>query len=251
MTKIVIIVQARLGSTRFPKKVLKLIQKKSMIWHVINRLKQVSDIDNIILATTTKKEDTVLINIAKNNDVDYFQGKTSNVLNRFYECTKKFDADVVIRITADCPLIDPKLIQQMLNFYVNNNFDYVSNTIKPTYPDGLDVEIFSFQVLKKTFESAKLQSELEHVTPYIKKNPKKFKLFNFENTRDYSNIRLTVDEPDDLKFIRQIYKKLESETSSFNKIIKIISSEPKLLKINQHIPRDSGYLKSLKNDEKI
>jgi len=250
--KIIIIIQARLDSTRFPKKVLKLIQKKSMLWHVINRLKKIPKIDNIVLATTKRKEDLILINIAKLNNIDYFQGKTNNVLNRFYDCAKKFDADLIIRITSDCPLLDPKLIQKMLNFYLRNNYDYLSNTLKPTFPDGLDVEIFSFKVLKKAFDLCKWKSETEHVTPYIKNNPKKFKLYNYENTKDLSNIRLTVDEPKDLLLIRHIYKKLKPKTIfSLDEVLKIILANPKLLQINQNIPRDYGYAESLKNDKKI
>lgn len=250
--KKIIIIQARLGSTRFPKKIIKLIQQKPIIWHVINRLKTIPKIDKIVLATTIKKEDSVLIKIAKQNNIDYFQGKTNNVLNRYYECAKKFDADVIIRITSDCPLIDPKLIQKMLNFYLNHNCDYLSNTLKPTFPDGLDVEIFSFETLKKAHKLSNLKSELEHVTPYIKKNPKKFQLFNYENKTDLSNIRLTVDETKDLILIRYIFKKLKPKIIfSLDEILKVISNEPKLLQINQHIQRDYGYLKSLKNDTKI
>jgi|TARA_B100000749_G_C18373043_1_gene442609 spore coat polysaccharide biosynthesis protein SpsF (cytidylyltransferase family) len=250
--KIIIIIQARIGSTRFPKKVLKLIQQKPVIWHVINRLKQIPKIDNIVLATTKKKEDKILIKIAKQNAINHFQGKNNNVLNRFYECAKNFDADIIIRITSDCPLIDPNLIKKMLNFYMHNNYDYLSNTIIPTFPDGLDIEIFSFSALEKASIFAKWRSEIEHVTPYIKKNPKKFKLFNYENLKNSSHIRLTIDEPVDLKLIRQIYKKLKPKlVFSLDEVLKIISSEPKLLLLNQHIKRDFGYYKSSQNDKSI
>ncbi|KAF6246728.1 acylneuraminate cytidylyltransferase [Nitrosopumilus sp. b3] len=250
--KIVLIIQARTGSTRFPEKVLKLIQKKSMIWHVINRVKQIPKIDVIVLATTKKKEDLVLVNIAKNNDIQYFQGKTHNVLDRFFQCAKKFNADIIIRITSDCPLIDPKLIQQMLHVYLNHDYDYLSNTIKPTFPDGLDVEIFSFQALEQAFHSAKWKSEIEHVTPYIKKNSKIFKIFNYENKKNFSNIRLTVDEPLDLKLIRKIYKKFRPKLIfSLNDIIKIISNDPNFFLINRDLERDAGYKKSLQYDKQI
>ena len=250
--KVIIIIQARLGSTRFPEKVLKLIQQKPMIWHVINRLKQIPKINNIVLATTKKKEDEILIKIAKQNAIDYFQGKTSNVLNRFYECAKNFDADIIIRITSDCPLVDPNLIKKMLNFYMHNNYDYLSNTITPTFPDGLDIEIFSFSALEKASIFAKWRSEIEHVTPYIKKNPKKFKIFNYENPKNLSHIRLTVDEPADLKLVRQIYKKLKPKrVFSLDEILNIILSEPKLLLLNQNIQRDFGYYKSFQNDKLI
>ena len=163
-----------------------------------------------------------------------------------------FDADIIIRITSDCPLIDPNLIKKMLNFYMHNNYDYLSNTIIPTFPDGLDIEIFSFSALEKASIFAKWRSEIEHVTPYIKKNPKKFKLFNYENLKNSSHIRLTIDEPVDLKLIRQIYKKLKPKlVFSLDEVLKIISSEPKLLLLNQHIKRDFGYYKSSQNDKSI
>jgi spore coat polysaccharide biosynthesis protein SpsF (cytidylyltransferase family) len=161
--KIIVIIQSRLGSTRLPKKVIKSIQQKTIILHVINRLKAIPKIDNIVLATTKKNEDSILIKIAKQNNIDFFQGKTNNVLNRYYECAKKFNGDIIIRITSDCPLLDPKLILKMLNFYLNNNYDYLSNTIKPTFPDGLDVEIFSFKTLARAHKLSKLKSEFEDI----------------------------------------------------------------------------------------
>ena len=250
--KIILVIQARTGSTRFPHKVLKLIQNKPMIWHVINRVKKIPKIDNIILATTKKKSDLILTKIAKKSDIDYFQGETNNVLSRYFQCAKYFDADIIIRITSDCPLIDPKLIENMLNYYLKHNYDYLSNTLKPTYPDGLDVEIFSFNALEKAFSLAQWKSEIEHVTPYIKKNPKIFKLYNFENSKNLSNMRMTVDEPPDLKLVRSIYQKLKpKKIFSLNEILKIISDNPKILSSNENFKRDSGYEKSVKNDQKI
>jgi len=250
--KIILVIQARTGSTRFPQKVLKLIQNKPMIWHVINRVKKIPKIDNIVLATTKKKSDLVLTKIAKRSNINYFQGETNNVLSRYYECAKHFDADIIIRITSDCPLIDPKLIDKMLNYFLEHNYDYLSNTLKPTFPDGLDVEIFSFIALEKAFSLAQWKSEIEHVTPFIKKNPKIFKLFNFENSKNLSNMRMTVDEPIDLKLVRSIYRKLKpKKIFSLNEILKIISANPKILLSNKNIKRDSGYKKSVKYDQKI
>ncbi len=244
-----IIIQARTGSHRLPKKVLASIEKKPMIWYVINRLKKVNEIDQIILATTKKKEDEKLIQIANNCDIEIFQGKANDVLDRYYNCSLKFNADPIIRITADCPLIDYVIINKMLKIFKLNKFDYICNNLPPTFPDGLDVEIFSFKSLKKSFEKAELKSEREHVTPFIRKNKNNFKIYNYENRKDLSKYRFTVDEKEDLKFIRKIFAKFPPQTNIVLKdILKVLDKNPELLKINNRIIRNEGYLKSLKKD---
>ena len=246
-----IIIQARTGSHRLPKKVLASIEKKPMIWHVINRLKKVNGIDQIILATTKNKEDEKLIQIANNCDIEIFQGKANNVLDRYYNCSIKFNADPIIRITADCPLIDYEVINKMLQIFKLNKFDYICNNLPSTFPDGLDVEIFSFKSLKKSFEKAKLKSEREHVTPFIRKNKNNFKIYNYKNKKDLSKYRFTVDEKEDLKFIRKIFTKFQPQTNIvLNDILKVLDENPELLKINNKIIRNEGYLKSLKKDIK-
>lgn len=247
-----IIIQARTGSHRLPRKVLASIERKPMIWHVVNRLKKVNGVDQIILATTRKKEDEKLIQIANDCDVRIFQGKANDVLDRYYNCAIKFNADPIIRITADCPLIDYDIINKMLKIFELNKFDYVCNNFPPTFPDGLDVEIFSFKSLKKSFEKAKLRSEREHVTPFIRKNENNFKVHNYKNKKDLSKYRFTVDEKEDLKFIRKIFTKFQPQTNIILKdILKILDENPELLKINNKIIRNEGYLKSLKKDIKL
>jgi spore coat polysaccharide biosynthesis protein SpsF len=247
--KISIIIQARVDSKRLPNKILKEIIGKPMILHIINRLKKIKNIDQIILATTNKKEDDVIADIAKKNNIFIFRGDDNDVLKRFYDCAIHFEADPIIRITADCPLIDPSLVNEILNFYLNNNYDYVSNTIHPTYPDGLDTEIFSFSSLKNATKNATLPSEREHVTPYIKKHQTIFKSFNFQSTDDLSHIRLTVDEKEDLKLIRQIYSILNSKVDfTLNDVLNLIQKKPELLQINSKFKRNEGYLESLSKD---
>ena len=244
-----IIIQARTGSHRLPKKVLTSIERKPMIWHVINRLKKVNRVDQIILATTRKKEDERLIQIANDCGIEIFHGKANDVLDRYYNCALEFNADPIIRITADCPLIDYEIINKMLKFFKSNQFDYVCNNLPPTFPDGLDVEIFSFKSLKKSFEKAKLKSEHEHVTPFIRKNKNNFKIYNYKNKKDLSKYRFTVDEKEDLKFIRKIFTKFQPQTNIVLKdILKVLDKNPELLKINNGIIRNEGYLKSLKKD---
>jgi len=163
MSKITAIIQARTGSNRFPKKMLHKIDNETMIWHVINRIKNVKSIQQIVLVTTEREEDQKLLEIAKKSEINGFVGKEIDVLDRFFQCAKKFDADPIIRITGDCPLIDPFLIEKMIQFFVENKFDYISNRIEPTFPDGLDTEIFTFHAIEKAKLNARLKSDLEHV----------------------------------------------------------------------------------------
>jgi len=247
-----IILQARLGSKRFPGKTCKNINGQPMIWHVINRLKQVKQVSQIILATTKEKQDKILLDIASNEKIKRFSGSSDNVLERYYQCAKKFSIDPIIRITGDCPLIESQLIDEMAIFFHKNNYDYVSNTLEPTFPDGLDVEIISFKTLKILNEKSKLKSEREHVTSYIKKHKSEFRIFNFKNNEDLSNFRWTVDEKEDLEFIRKIYS-LNNLKPNFNMydVLKNISENPELLQINKNIKRNEGYYKSLQNDHEI
>ena len=250
--KITVMIQARTGSTRFPKKTLELIEKKPMIWHVINRVKKIKSIEQIALITTRKNSDKILLKIANENGIFGFAGDVHDLLNRHYQCALKINADPIIRITSDCPLTDPKLVEKILDFYLNNDYDYVSNVIKPSYPDGLDVEIFSFSALKNAVKNAKLMSEREHVSPYFMKNPEKFKIYNVENKKNLSHLRWTVDQIEDIKFIRKIYSRMKPKTVfSMNDVLKIIHNEPNLQKINSQFKRNEGYVKSLRNDRKI
>jgi len=242
-------IQARIGSSRFPKKVLKLIENRPMIWHVINRVNQIRNVQQKILLTTENKEDKVLLKIAKDSGIIGFSGNESDVLLRFYKCGLQYDADPIIRITGDCPLVDPSLVEEIVEFYLENNYDYVSNTLELSYPDGLDVEVFSFDTLKKMNTKAKLLSEREHVTPYIKNNIHKFNVFNFKNDADLSDQRWTVDEKRDLEFIKKIYAEMRpKKIFSKNEVLDIISKNPQILKINEGIKRNEGYRKSLQND---
>ncbi|MHA7733139.1 cytidylyltransferase domain-containing protein [Nitrosopumilus sp. S6] len=247
--KSTVIIQARTGSSRLPRKVLSKIQSKTMIWHVINRAKKIKNIDQIVLATSSHSSDRILVKIAKNEKIFSYTGSEKDVLDRFYNASQEFDADPIIRITADCPLIDPNLISKMLSFFQENKFDFIANNINPTFPDGLDASIFSFSTLEKTWKKAKLRSEREHVVPYMIKQNSNFKIFSYENSTDLSHYRWTVDEKDDLIFVRKIFRLLKPNfLFSTKDILKIIKQNPNLLKINSGITRDEGYKKSLKND---
>lgn len=252
MSKTTIIIQARIGSKRFPRKVISKIQGEYMISHIINRTKCVKAVNQIILATTKKDEDKILLDIAKNQNIFSFAGDEKDVLKRYFLAAEKFNADPIIRITGDCPLCDPKIIQKLIKIFNEKKIDYVSNRIIPTFPDGLDVEIFSFKALKKAEKEAKLQSEREHVTPYIYNNKKKFSIFNVKNKKDLSLFRWTVDEKKDLVFVKKIFEAMEPKKIFFMKDVeKVLKENPEFIKINNHISRDEGYLISKKSDEKI
>ena len=255
---IAVIIQARTGSTRLPKKVLADIGGKPMLWHIIERIKRAKNVNKIIVATTNKKNDKEIIEIAKKSGAKSFAGSEKDVLDRYYRTAKIYGADIIVRITGDCPFADPEIIDKTINFFKKNNFDYVSTghitkqIYEPNYPVGLNTEVFNFSALKKAWEEAKLPSEREHVTPYIWKNDKLFKIKTINSGPNFSQMRWTVDEERDLEFVREVYKRLYPVTKIFlmQDILDLFKKEPHLLEINKGIKRDEGNLKSLKKDKK-
>ena len=200
--KVTIIIQARQDSTRFKNKILKKINGKEIILNLISRLKKCKKINDIIVAIPNNLRNKNLSNLLKSNNIKIFKGSEKNVLKRYYDCSVYNNIKHILRITSDCPLIDPKIIDQMYNVYDNNDVDYLSNTIDRTFPDGLDAEFFSFKTLKKTYENAVSAEDKEHVTSYIKRT-NLFKKKNYFNKDDNSHIRLTLDYKEDLKIIKK------------------------------------------------
>ncbi len=246
--KVVAIIQARTGSTRLPNKVLKSLLGKPVIWHVINRVKKSGLIDQIVLATTNKKEDLKLVEIASEMSIGSYVGSEKDVLDRYFQAATEYKADVIVRITADCPLHDPNVIDLVIKEYLDGEYDYVSNTLEYTFPDGYDVEVFSFSALKEAHENAKLPSEREHVTPYMRKN-EKFKKKNAYSKKKYPLYRCTLDQSEDYEFITKIYMGMKKEMFYIDDVINYLDSHPELLKINQWIKINEGYLKSLEEDK--
>jgi glutamate-1-semialdehyde 2,1-aminomutase len=200
---ILAIIQARVDSVRFPGKVLKKVKKLSIIEILHKRLSKSKMISKIVVAIPSDKSNQKLGLFLKNKKIKVFKGNKGNVLHRYYSAAKKFDADIIIRITGDCPLVDANLVDHAINIYQTKKCDYVSNTILPTFPDGLDVEVFSFKALKLANKLAKTQDDKEHVTTYIK-NSKKFQKINFKHTKDYSKENWTIDEQVDYDFFKKI-----------------------------------------------
>jgi spore coat polysaccharide biosynthesis protein SpsF (cytidylyltransferase family) len=246
------IVQARMGSSRLPGKVLmKLNENCSTLDFILNQLSFSTLIDKTIIATTNLEEDLVIEQFAKNSKIEYFRGDSDDVLDRYYNCAKRFQLDTILRITSDCPLIDPKIIDQVIRKYQSGKYDYVTNTLTRTYPIGTDVEIFSFTTLEKAWKNATLPSEREHVTPFIRNKKLDFIVGNLENDKNLGHLRWTLDRQEDLHLIKEIIAKIDKNPILTNDILNLFSAEPELVKINEHIPQNDGMLKSLKKDEEF
>jgi spore coat polysaccharide biosynthesis protein SpsF len=221
-----------------PGKIFKTLAGKQMLWHVANRLSYAKMIDKIIIATTTLPKDDQVEQFCKVNGISFFRGSSNDVLSRYYEAAKIYNAEIVIRVTSDCPVIDPYIIDAMLTQFINeDHIDYLSNSIRRTFPRGLDAEIFTFSALEKTYNEAKLDYEHEHVTPYIYNNPDKFIIKNYANDTDFSFHRWTVDTEEDFKLIETIYNSLYKPGNIFlfKDILQLLERRPELTKLNQDI----------------
>lgn len=252
---IAIIIQARMSSIRLPGKVLKKIKGKTLLEILVERLRHCKKINKIIIATTTNKKDLAIVELAKKINCPYFVGDENDVLDRFYQVAKKFRVDIIVRITGDCPFHDPKLVDDIIGFYLKNKdkYDYVSNVDPPTFPDGLDLWVFPFRTLERAWKEAKLKSEREHVCPYIWKNPHLFRIGHYESNIDYSDLRWTVDDATDFEFIKKVFEGLYQERCIFGmeEILDFLEKNPELYRTQKGKIRDEGYLKSLKEDKKF
>lgn len=247
------IIQARLCSTRLPGKVMRPILGRPILVYVIERVKKAKRVAQIIVATTRKREDSKIARLASKLKTEIYRGSEDDVLDRFYQAARLFRTKHMVRITADCPLIDPEVIDKIVDSYFKSGADYCSNTLEVTFPDGQDTEVFSFQALQEAWQNAKLLSEREHVTPYIKKNPERFKLVSVKNEVDLSEKRWTLDTKEDFKFIKAVLEALYPKNSDFTMkdVLRFLEENRHLEEINRHIVRDEGYLKSLKEDRKV
>lgn len=248
------IIQARTNSKRLDKKVLADIAGKPMVQWVIERVKAAVFVNKVILATTVDKSDDELATFAKTLGVEVFRGSENDVLDRYYQAARFYSVDIVVRITADCPLLDPTLIDKVLTVFLEGDCDYAS-LARPisTFPDGLDSEVFYFEVLERVWKEATFASEREHVTPYIWTHPETFGVRRINYPEDLSAMRWTVDEERDLQFVREVYRHLgdgKERTFRMSKVLKVLERDPKLLQINQGIERDSEYKNLIKKERK-
>ncbi len=243
-------IQARLSSTRFPGKVLKPILGRPMLEMQIERVKLCETIDRVVVVTSTHPDDQQIVNLCKQINTDVFCGNLENVLDRFYQAAKKFKPDHVVRLTGDCPLIDPKAVDNMVQLYLEQDGDYGTNCMPPTYPDGLDAEIFSYRALELAINEAFLPSHLEHISLFFEEQPERFKIVNFANNADLSYLRWTVDEPEDFEFVKNVFEALYPSNQLFGMadVLELLRKRPELTSLNKHFIRNEGLIKAKEKD---
>lgn len=251
MNKTIIVTQARIGSSRFPEKVLQTLGDSTLLGVHLERLKKSKLANQIIVATTHENKSDQIISIANNAGIEAFQGSTEDVLDRFYQSVVHHNPDYVVRVTSDCPLIDAQLIDKVISMVQDNKLDYGANILIENFPDGQDVEVFTFKALKKAWEEATLLSDREHVTPYIRKNTDfnkctMFKAMNYNAPENFNHVRMTVDEPSDLETVAVLLQKLGTD-QDWKSYTQYILDHQEMLE-NQKIIRNEGYLKSLNKE---
>ncbi len=236
---ILVIVQARMTSTRLPGKVLKKVLNKPLLAYQIERLQRVTLADKIVIATTSNETDKPIVELCQDFYITYFRGSEEDVLARYYLAAKKYQADLVVRVTSDCPLIDPKIIDKVIQFYLDSQpkYHYVSNCLTRTYPQGMDTEVFSFQVLEEAFKEANKQPDREHVTPFIHRQPERYSLGCVTYGENCSQYRWTVDTPEDFELIKRIIESLYPIKPDFSleDCLKLLSEYPQWSDINAHV----------------
>lgn len=237
------IIQARVGSTRLPNKTFARLAGKPLIWHVVDRLKFSKNINKIIVATTILPEDNLIEDWCVENNCSFFRGSEDNVLNRFYETAKCYDVENIVRITADDPFKDPEIIDRIIELFLSNKLDFAYNNNPPTFPEGLDTEVFSFKALETANKFASNPFEKEHVTQYFYKNLNLFKSMNYTHSQNLSYLRWTIDTEKDLDMARKVYKELYVDSKIFlmHEILHLIKEKPHLGTINSDVKRSAMY----------
>jgi len=233
------IIQARMGSTRLPGKILKEVNGKPLLAYQIDRVRQSKCIEKIVIATTVEQKDDQIVAFCEQYNVEYYRGSENDVLARYYEAAEQFGGDIIVRLTSDCPIIDPVVIDETIRYYIDHasEFDYVSNTIERTYPRGLDTEVFSEGALEKSYKDAILERDREHVTAYMYSNPEKFRIGSISNPQNLGNHRWTVDTSEDFQLVELILSNLYSENQFFNMrdVIELLDKHPDWVQLNYHI----------------
>ena len=254
------IVQARMGSTRLPGKIMMSVRDKPLLYYNIRQVLQSKKIDKLIIATTNLSRDDEIVKFVDLYGIEVFRGSEDDVLDRYFHCAKEFKLDAIVRITSDCPLVDPEIIDRCIEKFENENLDYLSNTNKQIdddwiydpcgFPPGFGVEVFTFNTLENAWKNTEKPFDREHVTQYILDNPKKFKIGGLENQEDFSDLRLTLDYQVDFDLIKLVIENFpDDEIYNLKKIISFFDDNSHLKLINSHIQFDTGYLKSLEEDK--
>jgi spore coat polysaccharide biosynthesis protein SpsF len=239
--KTVIVTQARYGSSRFPGKILKKIGNRSLLQIHLERLKRSKQASQVFVATTHEVEAKEILSIAVTSGCSSYQGSLHDVLDRFYQAVKDEQPDVVVRVTSDCPLNDPQLIDEMVEVFKKSDLDYLSNVHPPTFPDGIDIEIFTFAALEKAWSESENEKDREHVTHYFYTHPEFFKLGNFPcGEGDFSKVRLTVDYPEDFLVFEALVSKI-GDSEVWRKYAEILKNDEMLVSLNQSRKRNEGF----------
>jgi spore coat polysaccharide biosynthesis protein SpsF len=248
--KVSAIIQARMGSSRLPGKSLMDICGQPLLGHIVDRVAACKKVDSIVVATTSGPEDDVLADLARTKRTNLYRGSADDVLDRYYQAALRERCDVVVRITADDPFKDPSIVDLVIGTLIADSAtDYASNTLTLTYPEGLDVEVFRQSALACAWREAKLKSEHEHVTPFIWKQPERFKIVRVTQPVDQSHLRWTLDYPEDLEFTRAVYQRLYRGTIfSTQQILDLLEREPALSAINRGFTRNAGYIKTVQEE---
>jgi glutamate-1-semialdehyde 2,1-aminomutase/spore coat polysaccharide biosynthesis protein SpsF len=245
VANVVAIIQARMSSTRLPGKSLAAIEGRPMLWHVIEGVKRAKLVDRVVVATSTNGADDAIEKLCRDDGVACYRGSEDDVLDRYYVAAREEKAGVIVRITADCPLIDAEVIDRVVRRFQLGDVDYASNTIVQSYPDGLDVEVFSFAALEKAWREARRTSEREHVTPYMRTEKFHSATVESDSAHAYRRCRWTVDEPNDLEFVASIYRAMRGRDFGMNEIFELLEKDPELEKKNAVIISNHGYYRSL------
>lgn len=256
----VVIIQARMGSTRLPGKVLMPIVGRPMLWHIVNRVRQAPGINGVVVATSSLAKDAPIRDFCEREGINHFAGSESDVLDRFYRAAVLFKADPIIRVTGDCPLVDPQVVGRLLKFYQSGQYDHVGVATGAgavfmdggRYPNGLDAECFGFKSLERAWNEAKEPTDREHVTPYIWRHPALFKVGAMKSEVDYSHLRFSVDYEADFELVSRIYEALYREDRPFllDDVIGFISSHPEMPGLNQEYIGKEGYKALWKKDRR-
>jgi spore coat polysaccharide biosynthesis protein SpsF (cytidylyltransferase family) len=246
------LIQARMTSTRLPGKILADVNGRPMLARMFERVKAAGNIDKIMLVTSTDSSDDPVVELCRREGILCYRGSLDDVLDRYYQAARFIKADVIVRLTGDCPLIDPTVIDLMVDVYHDKHCDYAANSAPPpgTFPDGMDVEVFSFQAIEKAWCEANKPSHREHVTFYLWQNPHLFSLFRYDLNEDLSSIRLTVDYPEDMDIIREIYNRLYERDPLFTMkdILDLLQAAPEIRERNKDIERNKGWASALAKD---
>lgn len=236
--RVVAIIQARMGSSRLPGKVLQDIGGSTMLARVVRRTQRAASLDEVIVATTVETDDEVIVAECRRLSVPVFRGDKEDVLDRYYQAAQAYHAAIIVRITSDCPLIEPEVVDQVVRACLDAQADYASNTLQRTYPRGLDTEVMTLSALELAWRQATEPYQRIHVTPYLYQHPDQFKLLSVTDDQDHSRYRWTVDTPDDLAFVREVYRRLDNDDAiRWTQVLDLLEREPALLRINTGVPQ--------------